>query len=113
MPFLNKEQEYGNIEYKLHLNNISDDKIIKYSTQMNFRLNEGNGLVFYIIGIKDNGCITGLNKINIEESINNLKKIANSLYPLEIKYEIFQINKKKYFSIVKLINKNHKKILIF
>ena len=52
---------------------------------MNFRLNEGNGLVFYIIGIKDNGCITGLNKINIEESINNLKKIANSLYPLEIK----------------------------
>ena len=114
MPILNKELEYGNIEYKLHLKNISQEKIIRYSTQMNFRLNEGNGTAYYIIGIKDNGCIVGLTNEILNDSINNLKKIANNLYPLDINYDNYIIKGKNlYFTIVKLINKEYKKTLIY
>ena len=45
----NEEIECGNIEYKLKLKNINKKKMDKLTTQMNFRLQEGNGECFYEI----------------------------------------------------------------
>ena len=72
------ENDYGNIEYKLKLTNISNDRNEELITQMKFRLNEGNGEAIYQIGILDNGTILGINETDMRESIDNLIKIANS-----------------------------------
>jgi GTPase len=76
---LEKEKDDGNIEYKRELLNLNDDKINKRMTQMKYRIIEGNGEAFYFIGIKDNGKIYGLNIEQYNESINNLKLIANKI----------------------------------
>lgn len=65
------ESDFGNIEYKLNLNNMTNNKIEKYSSQLKYRVIEGNGESIYIIGINDYGNICGL------ESIDNTIKIFN------------------------------------
>ena len=52
MDFLNKEEYYGNIEYKLYINPKKKDRIL---SQFFFRMREGNGRAFYYIGIHDYG----------------------------------------------------------
>lgn len=73
---LDKENDEGNIEYKLELLNLDETKFNKRLTQMKYRIYEGSGEAFYLIGVQDNGTIVGLNKEEYEESVNNLKKIA-------------------------------------
>jgi len=52
MPRICKENDLGPIEYKRELKDMIDSKIKKYATQMKFRLIEGNGLAYYLIGVK-------------------------------------------------------------
>ena len=73
---LQPEKPNGNIEYKLKLTNISNSRFQELITQMKFRLNEGSGEAIYQIGIYDNGYIKGINTIEMDESILNLKNIA-------------------------------------
>ena len=42
---LPREIEEGNKEYKCYFNNIKKERFIELSTQMNWRLNEGNGIL--------------------------------------------------------------------
>ena len=51
------EIEEGNIEYKCYFKDIRKQRFIELSTQMNWRLNEGNGTAYYYIGVNDNGTI--------------------------------------------------------
>lgn len=55
-----QEDDHGNREYKLKLVNPSVDRIEHLTTQMKFRLAEGNGEAFYEIGLEDNGNPLGL-----------------------------------------------------
>ena len=71
-----KEKYYGNIEYKLKLNNLSELKKEKYISQMRFRLIEGNGKAIYIIGIKDNGEIIGIDVLKKYKTIKILNLIV-------------------------------------
>jgi elongation factor 1-alpha len=73
---LNKEIESGNIEYKYCLINLSTDKIEKLSSQLKWRMNEGNGEALYIIGINDNGYPEGISNEELKESYINLEKMA-------------------------------------
>ena len=77
--FIEKEQYYGNVEYKLKFEYMNDLKIKKYATQMKFRIIEGNGEAVYLIGVQDNGQIIGLPKSEVEYSIDILKKIAQEI----------------------------------
>ena len=52
-----KEIEEGNIEYKRYFENVSTNKLYHLTSQMNWRINEGNGLCHYYLGICDNGTI--------------------------------------------------------
>lgn len=49
------ESDYGDSEYKLKLIDTSIRRIQHLTTQMKFRLKEGQGNAYYFIGYDDNG----------------------------------------------------------
>ncbi len=57
MQIAPEEIEEGNIEYKRYLHNLTESKINHLAAQMNWRINEGNGICYYYIGVCDNGTI--------------------------------------------------------
>lgn len=73
------EIEEGNREYKYKISRFSSNKIESLSSQMKFRLYEGNGKALYIIGVHDDGTPTGIDKKELDISIKHLKKVANNL----------------------------------
>ncbi|CEF61743.1 GTP-binding protein 2 [Strongyloides ratti] len=73
------EEEYGNIEYKTRLTNISESRVKHLITQMKWRLEEGNGKAIYEIGVADDGVITGLNDFEMETSLQTMKIMAEEL----------------------------------
>jgi elongation factor 1-alpha len=76
---LDRENEYGNIEYKRELINLDEEKLNKRITQMKYRVYEGSGEAFYLIGVSDDGTILGLNETEYNESISNLEKISKRI----------------------------------
>jgi GTPase len=76
---LPRESDDGNIEYKLKLLNLSNERKEQLTTQLNYRLEEGNGECFYEIGIMDNGIVKGISKNELEESLLNLKELSKKL----------------------------------
>ena len=74
-----EEIDYGNIEFKLKIINSTPQKIEKLSTQMKFRLQEGQGQCIYEIGIEDNGNPLGLSEEELKISIATLTEIAEKL----------------------------------
>ena len=52
---LGKEIEEGNVEYKLQLVSVDNERIAHLVTQMHWRLGEGNGSAIYQIGVHDTG----------------------------------------------------------
>lgn len=75
----NKESNDGNIEYKLNLSNMSEIKFQKYSTQLKYRILEGNGIAIYIIGISDNGSVFGISNYEINNTINLFNYICKNV----------------------------------
>ncbi len=73
-----REDDEGKIEYKLKLFPKPDEiRLEKLTSQMNFRLTEGNGESFYELGIADSGEIIGLPKQEFDISTDVLHEIAN------------------------------------
>lgn len=74
---LKPENFYGNIEYKRYFKNINTKRFYELTTQMNFRLNEGNDICYYNIGVNDDGTIYGkLKNKEVSYSIKLLNKMA-------------------------------------
>jgi len=73
---MNKENENGNIEYKLLLQELNEERREHLVTQMIYRLNEGHGEAFYILGLSDDGEPIGLSDNDLKTSLENLKIIA-------------------------------------
>lgn len=81
IPNQPEEKYYGNREYKRFL--IFNDKhennkikLNKRSTQLLFRLNEGDGKALYIIGLEDNGIVYGIQENILIKSIENIIKMT-------------------------------------
>ena len=51
------------------------------TTQMAFRLNEGNGTAYYQIGVLDSGQVTGLNETEILETLLVLYYMSTTFKP--------------------------------
>ena len=88
--FMNKEiprqppeDNYGNKEYKRYLIPQKDSDHRKFisrrATQMLFRLVEGRGKALYLLGVEDNGVVSGLTQPELDTSLENFKKIAESI----------------------------------
>jgi len=77
-----KEKETGNLEYKLKLTPvryISEERIERLATQMNYRINEGEGEAVYVLGITDNGEPLGISGEELEKSLEVLKLVAEKI----------------------------------
>lgn len=97
------EEYFGNIEYKRSILHKNHKRLEELATQMNFRLNEGNGKAIYYIGVEDNGKILFQSDKVLEESLNNFKKICKI-----IKSVIISIKKQKYYYVINISKKNKK-----
>ena len=71
------EDDSGNVEYNRQLKNPSKKTLEKKSTQMQFRMKQGNGECIYIIGVNDDGSPCGQNIEEQELTIEILQKIAD------------------------------------
>jgi len=105
---LSPENEFGNIEYKYILINKNSETIDHLATQMRYRTDQGNGECFYIIGVKDNGMLTGLTEDDFLESFNNLSLAAakNNYSINKISEKKLENDKKVYELIVREVNEN-------
>lgn len=81
MPKQPPEKEFGNKEYKRlfqtnrHHNSIKE-LIRKRTSQLLFRLIEGDGKAIYLLGIDDDGEVVGLNDYELENTLNFMKRIV-------------------------------------
>ena len=73
---LPKESSDGNIEYKRE---IHSDRQKKYLIQMIYRLNEGNGVAYYYLGVDDNGNFYNWDNNTKKNSLKNLIDIISQI----------------------------------
>lgn len=78
------EIEKGNIEYKRKIHNVSKERLFQLTSQLKWRLTEGFEIygyycATYIIGIEDDGNISGMKKKDNIKSIKNIKIMISSL----------------------------------
>uniref|UniRef100_A0AC34GYB9 Tr-type G domain-containing protein n=1 Tax=Panagrolaimus sp. ES5 TaxID=591445 RepID=A0AC34GYB9_9BILA len=73
------ENDNGNIEYKAKLCSLSKERIHHLTTQMKWRLREGQGECVYEIGVEDDGSLTGIIQSEMDESLKCLHQIADSI----------------------------------
>ena len=74
-----KEDDNGNIEYKLKLCDVSKLRFQELKSGMNFRLHEGYGECYYEIGVEDNGNDLGITREELDQTVSLLTFIANDL----------------------------------
>ncbi|CAF3272896.1 unnamed protein product [Rotaria socialis] len=73
------EPQEGNIEYKLKLIDPNPYRLEHLITQMNWRLQEGQGEALYEIGVEDCGTLSGVSSEELEASLTTLKTMADRL----------------------------------
>ena len=77
---LKPEVEWGNIEYKRFFKDMNKRKLFSLTAQMNWRLNEGDGICYYYIGVNDDGSIHNISKNEFDFSLKILKKMASECH---------------------------------
>jgi len=82
---MDPEKDNGNREYKYTLTNLTDLQFDHLVVQLRYRMEEGNGEAIYDIGIRDDGYPIGLTTPRMEESLENLRKMADQI-PAKICY---------------------------
>ncbi len=73
------ENDMGNEEYKWKLVDLTEQQLNHRVTQLQYRLNEGNGEAIYRIGYLDNGEAKGITEEEMYESIETMRKVVASL----------------------------------
>ena len=93
-----KENEIGKVEYKLMISDKDENRLQTLATQMKYRLEEGGGEAFYIIGVSDNGDVLGISKEEMDKSIEILEKIASAVNAKIVHKRIVEVKKDKYIA---------------
>jgi GTPase SAR1 family protein len=114
---LDPEIEEKNIEYKRKLSPdiIDTHRIHTLITQMKWRINEGEGIAFYYLGVNDNGSIYEFIENEEYETLDTFKLLAMKGNIDIISIEKEYILNKYYFKVTiknKCIIKNEIRILI-
>jgi len=73
------EIEAGPVEYKRSLVNPSGERLNHLTSQLKWRLREGQGEALYEIGVEDDGAALGLSDEDMAKSIKNLIEMASRL----------------------------------
>jgi GTPase len=106
--FIDPENDEGNKEYKLKLSNTDVVKLEHITSQMRYRLEEGQGEAFYTIGVNDDGRVVGLTDEEYKITYNILSKVATkNNYSLKLLSEqTVDKNRKTYEFLVREKNNN-------
>jgi GTPase len=97
---LNPEIEEGNIEYKRYLINLDINRLEQLSTQMKWRLAEGDNEAIYYLGVDDNGLPFKLSEEQKKETLNNFTLLLNKNNANIVNFEVIKsIDKTSYFKI--------------
>jgi GTPase len=108
---LSPENEEGNIEYKLKLLNVNHDRKQNLVTQMRRRCIDGGGECIYILGVEDDGSMTGLSREESEETIHNITNIAvDNNYSISILSKK-EISKNKFIYEILIRERNENKYI--
>ena len=73
---LEREPQDGMIEYKRFLINLNKQRLEELSTQMKWRLNEGNNMAIYYLGVDDDGTIYQMSQKEKDETFKNFKLLV-------------------------------------
>jgi GTPase len=76
---IRREDEYGMIEYKLKLSDISKERRERLKTQMMYRLYEGEGRMVYNVGWCDNGYPKGIKYETMLDSLGVIYGITEEM----------------------------------
>ena len=101
------EIEEGNVEYKRKLTDIEPFREEQLTTQMKWRINEGEGEAIYYIGVNDDGSIYGLSNKEFGISIKNLSKLSKKINAKIYKLTKLFDNKKLYCKVKICFNKSN------
>jgi len=105
-----QEIEEGNIEYKRHISRLildNPEKLIKFKTQLLWRLDEGKEIngskeAVYYIGIEDDGILSNLGINELNDSIINFTEIVKLCGARIYSTQINEIHKYAKITIQKL-----------
>ncbi|PFH33176.1 hypothetical protein BESB_083750 [Besnoitia besnoiti] len=73
------ERNEGNVEYKLFLTQLTPAKLAHRTTQMKYRMQEGAGVCFYLLGVADGGLGVGISSRYMRESLDAVARMAAAL----------------------------------
>eukprot|EP00934_Nitzschia_sp_Nitz4_P001345 Nitzschia sp. Nitz4//scaffold1_size375055//299068//301362//NITZ4_000317-RA/size375055-augustus-gene-0.691-mRNA-1//1//CDS//3329541168//1345//frame0 len=90
IPMVSPEKQNGNIEYKRQLHKCTLSRLEKLKTQMSYRLDEGNGVCHYWIGVEDDGCHSLMDYSTCTETAKVLERIARSLNAIVVERRFIQ-----------------------
>lgn len=93
---MDHECEDGNIEYKLKIINKNNKRLHELTTQMSYRLNEGSGECIYVLGVKDNGELIGINNEEYNESLKNITDFSKTNDSIIVNISKKEIENNKY-----------------
>src|SRR3990167_6267519 len=77
--WISPEKDDGGCEYKYTLSNLTESELLERTSQMSYRLEEGNDECIYQLGVTDDGCLLGIPKDQMDQSIQNLVTIASQI----------------------------------
>ena len=77
--YLEPENDNGKYEYKYKLTGLTKEELEGKVTQLNFRLDEGNGEAIYEIGVTDDGCPLGITQERLDETLKNIQYMAEQI----------------------------------
>lgn len=103
---LSPEDQEGNIEYKRYLINIDSERFEQLSTQMKWRLAEGDNEAIYYLGVNDNGSLYNMTENEIKETLFNFTKLVKNNHAEIINFYKIVYNDIIYFKII--IRKKYK-----
>jgi len=72
------EPQEGNVEYKLMLVDPTEERLQHLTTQLQWRVLEGQGEAIYAIGVEDDGTCTGITDEQLLSSLATLEKMAKA-----------------------------------
>ena len=105
------ENDEGDVEYKWSLVNLDKNKRTKISSQMKWRVNYASDInsALYILGVHDNGSLTGLKLNVLLQTIINLMDCAHSINMFTcIKVLKSLKNTDNYWAIIQVFRGNRK-----
>ena len=73
---MDKEVEYGNVEYKRQLSLNISYRVTGLIGQMQWRLDEGNGKAIYMLGLNDDGTVYKFKDEEESETLSSIRTLA-------------------------------------